>query len=172
MRIWGFQGDGETLGCREDRRAAAARRVVLRAAQDGVDLVVAVRRIVVEQRELTDSRLVGDVHRVFDRAVSPMTLVRELRLRVLRVVDQQVGTVGELEDLVRNEVVAFDAGPTPTRLTVVGDVGDGHATDLDPVAERGSDVADPARTHLGRADREVVVAGVVETQRRVRVRRV
>ncbi len=118
-----------------------------------------------EQRELAGARLVRDVHRVLDRAVTPVALVRELGLGVLRVVDEEVGAVGELEHFVGHEVVALDRTTAAARLPVVGDVRDGDATDIDPVPEGGSDVTYPPRTHLGRPDREVVVAGVVEPHR-------
>ncbi len=89
-------------------------------------------------------------------------LLLELVRRVLRVVDEQVDAVAEVEHLVGDEVVGL-AVDAP--LTVVGQVGDRDAVQLEAVAERRSDVPDPPRAHLRVADREVVVAGVVEVER-------
>ena len=146
------------------------RRVPCRP-QHEVDLVVAVAGVVVEERKLTNVGLLGDVHRVVDGAVPPMTLLLELGRRVLRIVDQQVDTVAELEDVVGNEVVGLGlprspAAPMPPALTVVGEVRDRDALPLEPVPERRTDVADPPGPHLGGGrHREVVVADVVELHR-------
>ena len=125
---WGSRGTMEALGRREHpgppRRCGGE---LLRTEQEPVDLVVGVRGIVVEERELPRAGLVGDVHRVVDRAVTPVALVLELARRVLRVVDQQIDAVDELEHLVGDEVVAARLGPAAARLTVVGEVGDRDA---------------------------------------------
>ena len=134
-------------------------REVCRVAQDHVDVVVVVHRVVVEQHEIARTRLSRDVHRVVDRAVAPVPLRLVLLVRVLRVVDQQVDAVAQLEHLLRNVVVGIVGIAT---RAVVGDVRDRHAVPVDAVAERRADVAHPTRPHLGEPDREVVVARVVE----------
>ncbi len=139
--------------------------------QQQVDLVVAVRRVVMEQREALHARFLRDVHRVVHRAVTPVALVLELRRRVLRVVDQQIDAVAELEDILGDVLVgvrvATDLASTgcthPATLTVVGEVRDRDAVPIEPVTERRSDVADPAGPHLrGGRHREVVLTDIVE----------
>ena len=89
--------------------------------------------IVVEQHELLRTRLAGDVHRVVDGRVAPVPLRLVLLGRVLRVVDQQVDAVAELEDVVRHVVVGIvGAAARP----VVGNVRDRPAAPLDAEAER------------------------------------
>ena len=61
----------------------------------------------------------GDLHGVVDGAVAPVALLRELVGRVLRVVDQQVDAVAQLEHGV-GDVATLPS----TRLLVVADVGD------------------------------------------------
>ena len=73
--------------------------------------------------------LAGDVHRVVDRAVAPVPLRLVLGRRVLRVVDQQVDAVAELEHLVRDVVVGVLG--TAARA-VVGEVRDRHAVPARP----------------------------------------
>ncbi len=117
------------------------------------------RRAVVEQRELARAGFLGDVDRVLDGAVTPRALDLVLVGGVLRVVDEQVDAVAELEHVagyVVVGVVGHGAGP------VVGEVRDRHALHLDPEAERGVGVADPARPHLGAVEREVVVGDRLE----------
>ena len=50
-----------------------------------------------KQRQPLCASLGGEPHRVVDRAVAPGCLQLELRLGVLRVVDQQVDTVDQFE---------------------------------------------------------------------------
>ena len=61
----------QAVGRREHLGAVDPRRELARVAQDGVEAVVAVRRAVVEQRELPRARFLGDVDRVLDGAVTP-----------------------------------------------------------------------------------------------------
>ncbi len=78
---------------------------------------------------------------------------------MLRVVDEQIDAVAQLENVVRHEVVGVvraAAGP------VVGDVRDGATVPLDAEPEGETNVPDEPRPHLGQPDREVVVAGVME----------
>ena len=133
--LGGFVGHGGSsgqrcAGCSSWRRPSAAantsgppirRRVVTRVAQDGVEPVVAVRRAVVEQRELARARLLRDVDRVLDGAVTPGALDLVLVGGVLRVVDEEVDAVAQLEHVVGDVVVgvvghgARDRGRRGTR---------------------------------------------------------
>ena len=76
-----------------------------------VELVVAVRGVVVEQRQALGAGFLRDVHRVVDRAVTPVALVLELGRRVLRVVDQQVDAVAEVEHVVGTKSSAVVGEP-------------------------------------------------------------
>jgi len=118
-----------------------------------------VRRAVVEQRELTGAGFLGDVDGVLDRAVTPRALDHVLLGGVLRVVDEQVDAVAELQHVARHIVVGvFGDGARP----VVGEVRDRHPLHLDPEAQRGVGVAHPARAHLGAVEGEVVVGDRLE----------
>ncbi len=89
------------VGRREHLGAVDPRRELARVAQDGVEALVAVRRAVVEQRELTRAGFLGHVDRVLDRAVTPRALDLVLLGGVLRVVDEEVDAVAELEHVAR-----------------------------------------------------------------------
>ena len=116
--------------------------------------------IVVEQHELLRTRLAGDVHRVVDGAVAPVPL----RLVLLAACAARRGSAGRRRRTARARRAARSrrgrrgSSPGP----VVGEVRDRDAVPLDAEAERRADVAHPARPHLREADREVVVADVVE----------
>ena len=73
---------------------------------------------------------------------------RELLGRVLRVVDQQVDVLAQLEHR-RIDVLGVVDG-----LLVVAHVGDGHAVTLDPVADGGVGVGHVGRGHDGTGDLE------------------
>ena len=64
--------------------------------------------------------------------MAEVALLLELVARVLRVVDQHVHPVAELEHVVRDEVVRV----VGAARTVVGHVGDREALEVDPVPER------------------------------------
>ncbi len=128
-------------------------------AQNGVEAVVAVRRTVVEQRQLPRARFLGDEDRVLDGAVTPRALDHVLVGGVLRVVDQEVDAVAELEHVVGDVVVGvFGHGAG----TVVGEVRDRHALGLDAEPERRIGVAHPPGAHLRPVEREVVVGDGLE----------
>ena len=80
----------------------------------------------------------------------------ELVRRVLRVVDQQVGAVAQLEHLGGDVEAAVEG------LLVIADVDDRDALHLDPVADRRTDVGDAAGPHLGVADGVIAVGQAVE----------
>ncbi|CAA9230555.1 MAG: hypothetical protein AVDCRST_MAG20-1113 [uncultured Acidimicrobiales bacterium] len=126
------------------------------AGEECIHLVVAVRRVVVEQRQALGPADLGDVHRVVDAAVAPVRLLLELLRGVLGVVDEEVDPVAELEHRVG------DVEGATQRSLVVGEVGDGDAVPADPVAVGGTAVGDAADLHLGVADRHVPVVHVVE----------
>src|SRR2546425_3462214 len=69
---------------------------VARVAQDDVDVVIGMRRAVMEQDNLFRTGLAGDQQRVLDGAVTEMPLDLELLVRVLRIMDDDVDTVTEL----------------------------------------------------------------------------
>ena len=99
--------DLEPFVGRDDLGTAERGRAIAGPHGDAIELVVAVGGIVVEQHELLGARLAGDVHRVVDGRVAPVPLRLVLLGRVLRVVDQQVDAVAELEDVVRHVVVGI-----------------------------------------------------------------
>jgi hypothetical protein len=134
--------------------------VILRADLDPVERGIAVRGIVMEQHQLAGARLPGNVHRVLDRAVAPMAFRSVFLVRVLRVVDEHVDAVAQLEHLLRHVVVRVLGA---TARTVVGDVRDRDAVPVHTESERRTDVTHPARPNLRDTDREVVVARVVKT---------
>src|SRR3954469_2066854 len=76
---------------------AELRRTDPRRLEEAVDRVVAAAGIVVEQRERPHVGLLRDLQREVDGAVAPVLLLLELLRRVLRVVDEQVGAVAQLE---------------------------------------------------------------------------
>ena len=119
---------------------------------------VVVHGIVMEQRE-SRARFLRDVHRVLDRAVSPVPL-RPVLSCVCCASWISKSTPSHSSSISLRDVVVGIVGVAPG--TVVGDVRDRHAVPVDAVAEGRPDVAHPARPHLGEADREIVVAGVVE----------
>ena len=61
-----------------------------------VECGVSSHRIVVEQRQALHPTFDGDPQRVLHRAMTPVVLAGELLGRVLRVVNQQVGTLAQL----------------------------------------------------------------------------
>src|SRR5437899_10695620 len=89
----------------EDLGTPAAGDEVLRVAQDRVEVVVAVGRAVVEEGESSRARLASDMDGVLDRAVPPRPLLLVLGAGVLRVVDEQVDAVADLEHVGRHVVV-------------------------------------------------------------------
>src|SRR5207244_9150513 len=91
----------------------------------------------------------GDTHRVVDGAVSPVPLLSPLRRRVLRVVDQEVDAVAQLEHGVCDAPVGW--------LLMVADVGDRDVVPVDPVADRGPRMGHGTNLYLRRADGEVGV---------------
>ena len=121
-----------------------------------VDHIVAVGRVVVEQRERLHPALGGQPHRVLDRAMPPRRLHPELLGRVLGVVDQQVDAFAQLARTV-GHLEHVDAG-----LLVVAQVGDRRPVPRDPVAARGADVRDQARHDVDVADPEGLVADPAE----------
>ena len=171
--LGGFVGHGRSSGQRFAGRSswrmpsAAAntsgpsmrRRVVARVAQDGVEPIVAVRRAVVEQRELARARLLGDEDRVLDGAVTPGALDLVLVGGVLRVVDEQVDAVAQVEHVVGDVVVGVVGDGA---RSVVGEVRDRDALGLDPEPERRVGVPHPPRADLGAVQREVVVGDGLE----------
>src|SRR5947199_354176 len=82
--------------------------------------------------------LAADVLRVLDRAVTPVPLVLVLLVRVLRVVDEQIDTVAELEYGLGHVEIGIVGGARP----VVGEVRDRDALDLDAEPERRIGVPD------------------------------
>ena len=116
-------------------------------------------RVVVEQGHALGAGLVRDPDGVLHRAVTPRALAGELAGRVLRIMDHEIGTVAQLQS------VRVDAVGAVRWLLMVGEVGDGHPVPRHPVAEGGSDVGNGAGHDLRPADREVVVADVVERDR-------
>ena len=64
---------------------------------EGQDRIVVVRRIVVKERKPSGSGGHRDVRRIFDRAVSPATLGSILLFAVLRVMDDEIGILQELD---------------------------------------------------------------------------
>ena len=117
------------------------------------------RGVVVEQHQPARAGLAGDVHGVVDRAMTPVALRLVFGGGVLRVVDEHVDAVAQLEDLVRDEVVGVLG---MTARPVIRDVGHRDAVEVDAEAERRPDMAHPARAHLRLTDREVVLARAVE----------
>ena len=105
--------------------------------------VVVVGRVVVEQRQGLDARLLGHLDRVVDRAVTPVGLLLELVGGVLGVVDQQIGLLAQLEHRVGH-------GVERRGRLMVADVGHDHAAPLDAVADRRAAMGHRAHLHLGR----------------------
>ena len=77
--------------------------------------------------------------------MTPVALELVLLGGVLRVVDQQVDAVAQLEHLLGHEVVGVVAVPGPWSEMYATDT----PFDVDPEPERRVDVADPTRPHLG-----------------------
>ena len=92
-----------------------ARGELARVGRDAIHVVVAVQRVVVEQHEAAHAGFARDVHRVLDRAVTPVPLRLVLLERVLRVVDEQVDAVAQLEHAGRDVVVGVGRRPCPDR---------------------------------------------------------
>ena len=97
--------------------------------------------IVVEQHELLRAGFTRDVHGVVDGRVAPVPLRLVLLRRVLRVVDQHVDAVAQLEDVVRHVVVGI---VRTTAGSVVGNVRNRPPAPLDPEAEREPDMTNEA----------------------------
>src|SRR5690348_14911900 len=70
----GREPQDHTLGRRDDLRPVGRGRALLGLQLERVDLVVAVGRIVVEQRDRLRAGLLRDVQRVVDGAVTPVPL--------------------------------------------------------------------------------------------------
>src|SRR5690606_16798989 len=148
--------DGEPLVGGDDLGQPGGLGGPLGVGQQVVERVVVVGRVVVEQGEAPGAGLVGDEHGVVHRAVAPVVLLRELLDRVLGVVDDEVGAVAQLEDVVAHPVAAV------VGHLVVGDVGHRRPADLDPVAVVGPDVRHRAHPDLRPVDLDVAVVDVVE----------
>src|SRR5438270_12793713 len=129
MLLCRSQPDDCPLGRRIHRHGPTAQ-----AGDDGVDLVVGTRRIVVEQQHLAGARFLGQAQGVLDRRVAHERLGRELGSRVLGVVDQEVDVAGQGDGrfVVRPEAVgALAVGAR----AVIGEIGDGCSAVADAVAE-------------------------------------
>src|SRR5215471_4511639 len=105
-----------------------------------VDRVVRVRGAVMEQHQPTRPRHPGDMNGVVHSRVPEVTLVLELLTGVLRVVDQHVAAVGQVEDLRRDEVVGVVRAPGP----VVGHIRHRVALEVHPEPDRRARVPYPA----------------------------
>src|SRR5215216_1381268 len=91
--------DGEALSGGEHLHAHRAAALDC-TGSEAVDRVVVVRGVVVVEGQASGAHLTGEPHRVLDGAVPPVALAGELAGGVLRIVDQQVDTVAELEHAV------------------------------------------------------------------------
>jgi hypothetical protein len=159
---------------------------------------IVVRRVVVEEGQALHAGGERDVGRVLDRGVAPAEPVRVLLLRVLRVVDDQVGPAHEGDVPLVARVVQDAVLGLPERL-VIGDVRDGGPGASHPVGDgRGGvvqvlgldqHVADPEkallqlgevdpRAQVSQLDREVgvlhlpghrLLEALLEPERRVHV---
>src|SRR5260370_28173600 len=153
----GGDGEAEPLGGGEDVGAAGRGRQVARLREDLVEVVVGVRRAVVEQHEGAGAGLACHPDRVVDGAVPKVPLDLVLGHGVLGVVDDDVGAVAELEDVVGDVVVGV-GGAAPG--AVVGEVGDRDPFEVDAVPEGRVGVAHAAGADLGAVDRAAAGTGV------------
>src|SRR5436853_211205 len=139
------QPEAHTFVRRHYRRRSHPVSQVARVAQDDVDVVVGMRRAMMEQDNLFRSGLAGDQQRVLDGAVTEMPFDLELLVRVLRIMDDDVDTITELEHVLGDVVVRLVGATT---LRVIGDVRHGAAAELDAEPERGIGVTHPAGADL------------------------
>src|SRR4051794_29767321 len=123
--------------------------------EQGVELVVAVGRVVMEQRKAAGARFLGHEYRVVDGAVAPVRLLVPLVVGVLGVVDQEVDPVCQLEHRLGH---AVETG----RRLVVADVGHAEPVPVDAVAVGRAEMGHKPRQDAGPADLELVVVDVVE----------
>src|SRR5205814_4442710 len=84
----------------DPRRVALASRPLVK----GVEFVVAVGGVVVEESEAAGTGLLGNEHRVVDRAMTPVGLLVPLLIGVLSIMDEKVNAVGQFADTVRGAV--------------------------------------------------------------------
>src|SRR5256885_4367942 len=113
----GFDRDGAVALGRDDR----------------IDLVIGSRRVVVKQQEPLDAGRLGEADRVLDGRMPEGSARRELGLRQLRVMDQQVGVSRQRN---RGRMVGAESVGSGTKgdRTVVGQVRDRGAVAGDAVA--------------------------------------
>lgn len=124
-------------------------------AKQPVDLAVGVGRVVVEQEEPPDPALGRHPDGIGDGRVAPVGLLHELLVGVLGIVDQDVGTVAELEDSL-GDPLSVEGG------LVVRQVDQDLPLGLDPKSEGVPPMGHRPRHDLDRSDREVLVIGVDE----------
>src|SRR5829696_8988350 len=148
--------EAHALGCRQDLVDPAPLRHPPGVLQEPVHEVVAVARVVVEQRQPAGARLPGHLHGEVHAAVAPVGLLLPLLRRVLRVVDEEVDAVAQLEHGVGHPLAAVEGD------LVVTDVGHRHAGPVDPVAVVLPHVGHRADPHLGVAHGHVGLGQVVE----------
>ena len=119
-------------------------------------MVVVVGRVVVEENQLTDPRLMGHLDGVVHRAVPPVGALRELLRGELGIVDQQVHAISQGQHLV------VDTSRIVDGLLVVAYVGHADPVPVDPVAQRSADVRHRSSGHPCRTDVKASLWSVVE----------
>lgn len=124
-----------------------------------IEFVVVSSRIVMEKNQGLHTALDRDPQRVFDRAVSPVVLLREFSGGELRVMDEDVGPFAQLAGRIG------DPHRTIERHLMIRQVDHRRVSTSHAEAEGVSDVWNETSLDLVTTDREVVVGDVVERER-------
>jgi len=103
-----------------------------------------------------------EVERVVHRAVSPPDVARVFLTRVLRVVQEEIDRLRQLE--ARRPVAVERKAACAERGLVIGQIGQRALVSLQPIAYRRTRMADPRRPDAERADGEALAVHVVQLE--------
>src|SRR5262245_26048404 len=115
-----------------------------------------------EWRQVLGPRQSGEGERVVNRAVSPASVSRILLAGVLRVVEEEVDVLRQVE--AGGPFGVEGKAARPEGRLVVGKIGERGRFRLDPVADRRTRVADALGADAEWADRETAAACVMQLE--------
>src|SRR5215212_888148 len=125
-----------------------------------IEETVRVQRVGVEEQKPSGANPRGELEGVADAGVTPADVLAVLLVRVLAVVDEEVGVQGEV---VTGDPLRLDLGENGAeRRLVVGDVAQRLIALRDPEPERGATMVDRLAADRRRSERPLGRRGLAE----------